>query len=159
MSLRRVNRAALDGTNVSILVSIYRLKCSKFSYGDSLTISKGSRLGSQEQDYQTSGSYKADDPAFTVEAVDYREFLDLLAVNGFGNRVVPAIVLYEHPDMGRVSDLLDGTRFLTGAISGESGEKMLEHEIKCSTMQVYWGDQRKTLNYITGKPRARGTIF
>ncbi len=159
MSLRRVNRAALDGTNVSILVGINQLRCSKFSYGDSLTISKGSRLGSQQQDYETSGSYKTDDPAFTVEAADYRIFMDGLAVNGYGNRSVPVIVLYEHPDLGRVSDLLDGFRFLTNATSGESGEKMLEQEVKCSCMQIYWGDQRKTLNYITGKPRARGTLF
>jgi hypothetical protein len=159
MSLRRVNRIALDGTTVSIVIATNKLRCSKQGYGDSLTIAKGSRLGSQEQDYQTSGSYKTDDISFTVEALDYREYLDTLPSNGFGNKITVATILYEHPDLGSTFDVLDGFRFLSGAMSAEAGEKMLEHEIKASCMQIYWGDKGKTLNYVKGRLRASGTSF
>jgi len=159
MSLRRVNRLAFDGTNVSIIVGTNVLRCTKQSYGDSLTIAKGSALGSQAQDYQTSGSYKTDDCSFTVEAIDYREFTDRLPANGFGNQILNAVILYEHPAMGSVSDMLEGFRLLTNAVSTEAGEKMIEHEIKASCMQIYWGARGATLNFVKGKPRALGTFF
>ncbi len=159
MSLRRVNRIALDGTNVTITVGTFVLKCSKQSYGDSLTTSKGSNLGSQMQDFQTSGSYKTDDPSFTVYAHEYREMMDGFPANGFGNTYVPVTVTYSHPELGSVSDLLENFRFLTQAVSAEAGEKMIEHEVKGSVLQIYWGDKRKTINYVPGKARARGTIF
>lgn len=159
MSLRRVNRLAFDGTNVSIIVGVNIIRCTKMSYGDSLTIAKGSALGSQEQDYQTSGSYKTDDCSFTVEAIDYRELADKLPANGYGNQGYNAIILYEHPAMGSVSDLLTGFRFLSNAVSAEAGEKMIEQEIKASCMQIFWGARGATLNYIKGKPRANATQF
>ncbi len=159
MSLRRVNRIALDGTNVTLTVGTHVLRCSKQGYGDSLTTSKGSNLGSQMQDFQTSGSYKTDDPSFTLYACEYRELMDGFPSNGFGNIYVPVTVTYSHPELGSDSDLLDGFRFLTNAVSAESGEKMIEHEVKGSVMQIYWGYKRKTINYVPGKPRARGTIF
>ena len=159
MSLRRVNKLALDGTTVSIIVGTNVLRCTKQGYGDSLTIAKGSALGSQEQDYQTSGSYKTDDCSFTVEAIEYREFIGRLPVNGFGNVSLSAIILYEHPQMGNDHDLLAGFRLLTNAVSVEAGEKMIEQEIKASCMQIYWTERQATLNYVKGKPRAQGTFF
>jgi len=159
MSLRRVNRIALDGTTVSILIGINKLRVTKQSYGDSLTIATGSALGSQELDYQTAGSYKIDNPKFTVEALDYREYLEKLPSNGFGNLNSTAIILYEHPDLGSTFDMMSGFRFLSGAVSAEAGEKIIEHEIGCSALQIFWGDKGKTLNYVKGRPRARGTFF
>jgi len=159
MSLKRVNKLALDGTTMSIVIGTAVLRCTKASYGDSLTIEKGSALGSQEYDYQTSGSYKTDDFAATVEAIDYREFLLRLPSNGFGNQALNAIILYEHPAMGSDSDLLAGFRLLTNAVSVEAGEKMVAHEIKGSTTQIYWGSRGATLNYVKGKPRAAGLFF
>lgn len=159
MSLRRVNKLALDGTNVSLVIGTSVLRVTKQSYGDSLTIAKGSALGSQEQDYQTSGSYKTDDCSYTVESIDYRNFLSTLPANGFGNKIFSAVILYEHPAMGSDSDLLDGFRFLTNAVSVEAGEKMIEQEIKASCMQIYWGERRATLNFVKGKPRAQGIFF
>lgn len=157
--IRRVNRIALDGTTVTLTVGTHVLKCSKQSYGDSLTTSMVSNLGSQKQDGQTPGSYKTDQPSFTLFAAEYRELLDGFPSNGFGNYFVPVVVTYSHPDLGSTSDLLENFRFLTQSTSAEAGEKAIEQEVKGSCMQIYWGEKRKTLNYIPGKPRARGTIF
>ena len=159
MSFKRVNRAALDGTTVSVIVGASQFRCTKIGYGDSLTIAKGTRLGSQQQDFQTLGSYKTDDISFTMEAVDYREMIDAHAVNGFGNLIGMAIVQYSHPDIGSVSDMIEGFRLLTSAASAEGGEKMLEIEVKASCMQIYWGDRRATLNYVPSRARAKGTFF
>ena len=104
-------------------------------------------MGSQQIDAQTFGTYDTEDPSFEIDSVVYRtQVYPLLRADGFGNEQLPITVVYGHPDIGYDSDLLDGFRFAGGATSPENSSKAQTVEVKGTFLQLYVGNERKTIN-------------
>lgn len=148
MSINRVSRIALDGTTVTIAFGRATIACTKASYGDGLTTGTLSSMGSQSIDARTRGTYKTEQATVSMDSVIFREeMMPLMAVDGFGNEELSAILVsYGHPDLGFDSDALGEARFVGLAAAIENSEKALEVEFKIDFNQLYWGNNRITIN-------------
>lgn len=148
MAITRVNRIALDGTTLTIAFGRVTIACTKASYGDGLTTGTLSSMGSQSVDARTRGTYKTEQATVSMDSVVFRaELMPLMAADGFGNEVLPAIIVaYQHPDLGFDSDALGEARFVGLAAAVENSEKAFEVEFKIDFNQLYWTNERKTVN-------------
>jgi hypothetical protein len=147
MAITRTNRVALDGTTVTVTFGRQIVRLLAQSYSDSLETESGSHMGSQAIDYRTPGIYKTEQVSLKVESAEFREFiLPLFQFDGFGNEKFPIVVGYSHPDIGYDSDMLDLCRVVNMAQATENSAKAFETELKLTTDQIYWGEERKTIN-------------
>lgn len=149
MTIRRVDRIGLDGTTLSVTLGRIQVAALKASYGDKLETATLSEMGSQAIDVRTPGNYSTDEVAISFEAVTFRsEVLPRLQTTGFGNEKLPIVFGFTHPDLGDDSDLLIGCRVTNLAQAIENSNKALEVELKLTTDQIFWGNDRKTINSL-----------
>ncbi len=149
MTMRRVNRNALDGTSIVLMFGRLYIPCLKASYGDKIEPENLTFMGSQQIDAQTTGIYSTDDAKVTMESTVFRaELLPQFQQNGFGNERLSIIFSYSHPDLGDDSDFIDGARFTNIAAAVENSAKAFEVELTIKFTQCYWGDDRKTINAL-----------
>ena len=154
--IQRVRGYELDGTCVSMVIGRTQFDVLKCSYGDKLTPEKLRQMGRQDIDSITRGIYDTDDGKFTVSASVYRaEIMPLLDTEGFGNRVSPLIFCFNHPELGNDSDLLEA-RIVSLGGSAENSAKALEVEVGLIVRQVWWTNERKTINDLGDFPNALG---
>lgn len=147
MRLRRIRGNELDGTTVTVTIGKYQFDALAVSYGDSLQPEKLRQMGSQEIDAMTPGTYETEEGKLRISASVWRgEVAPLLEQNGWGNTEHNVVVSFTHPQIGSDSDMLSRCRLISGTDSHEVGSKPLEHEIKLVYQQVYWTDDRKTIN-------------
>lgn len=147
MTMRRVNKIALDGTNITMMFGRNQVQCTKSSYGDKLETTTISYMGSQAIDARTMGSYSTDEAKVSMESVVFRaEFLPLLQKSGYGNEQIPIVFGYSHPDLGDDSDMLDQCRFTNLAQAIDNSNKALEVEFGIVFNQLYLGEDRITIN-------------
>jgi hypothetical protein len=147
MALRRLGPIAFDGTTINIAIGRTIVPCLKASYGDKLETQTISNMGSQKIDARTPGTYSTEEVSLTFESTKFRELVaPRLQVDGFGNERLQLVVAFSHPDIGYDSDLLDNCRITNGATALENSNKAAEVELKLTTDQIYWTQQRKTIN-------------
>lgn len=149
MTMRHVDRIALDGTTVSVTFGRVEIKALKASYGDKIETTTLTEMGSQKIDYRTRGTYSTEEGKLTFESSTFRAiFGPLLQIDGFGNERIPLVIGYTHPDLGDDSDLLFQAQFVGLAQALENSNKALETEVTIVYNQIYWTDQRKTINQL-----------
>lgn len=151
MPIRRVASSELDGTTVTISLGSTQVACAEGTYGDSIERGNYTPMGSQGGGRRTRGMYKTVEWTFKISSFDFRTIImPALPKVGFGNVVFPIIVGVKHPDLGDDSDLLESCMFsnLDAAVKNSSEVMMLD--IKGTTQQVYWGDERRTINVPDG---------
>lgn len=149
MAINRVERVALDGGNVTIAFGKVIAECKKISYGDALEPENVLAMGSQAISAQTDGTYKVEDAKVTMDAAEFRAVIQpALDANGFGNRRFDIIVGFQHADLGSDSDALGNARFVGLSTASEAAAKALEVEFTIKFTQLYWGDDRKTINRV-----------
>lgn len=147
--LTRVAGIGFDGSSVSTTIGKVPIQLIKASYGDSLETQWVQLMGQQTQGEQSMGSYKTTELSITMTAFVFRTvFLPAMPQNGGGNIYLPLVIGRSHPQLGDDSDLLDACRILNLSAAVENSAKVEEIELKGSITQIYWGDSRKTLNYI-----------
>lgn len=147
MTMRRVNKIALDGTSITMMFGRNQVACTKASYADKLETATLSHMGSQAIDARTMGSYSTEEAKVSMDSVVFRaEFQPLLQKSGYGNEQIPIVFGYSHPDLGDDSDLLDQCRFTGLAQAVENSNKALEVEFGIVFNQLYLGDDRRTIN-------------
>jgi hypothetical protein len=157
MAIRRINRIALDGSTVALMFGRHEIPCTKATYGDALEPEVLRYMGSQKQDAQTAGTYKTTDGKVSMDAVIFRTMLyPLFRTDGYGNEKLPITVVYGSPDLGYESDLLDAARFMGLDEADEASSKASEVEFTISFLQLYVGNERKTINTLdmTATPAA-----
>jgi hypothetical protein len=144
MTMRRVEKIALDGTSITMMFGRNQIACTKASYADKIETTAVSFMGSQAIDARTVGSYSTEE---SMDSVVFRaEFMPLLQRSGFGNEQIPIVFGYSHPDLGDDSDMLDQCRFTGTSQAIEASNKALEVEFGIVFNQLYLGDDRKTIN-------------
>jgi hypothetical protein len=149
MTMKRVNRVGLDGTTVTIAFGRIQVPCISISYGDKVEPQNLSHMGVQEISEQSEGTYSTTNAKVKMTAVVFRADLKpLLQQNGFGAERLSVIVSESHPDLGDDSDLLDGARFVGIEAASENSNKVKEVDFEISFTQLYWGDERKTINKL-----------
>ncbi len=148
MAINRVNRIALDGTTLTIAFGRAVIACTKASYGDGIETTTLSSMGSQSIDARTPGTYKVEDAKVSMDSVIFREeMMPLMAVDGFGNEILPAIIVaYQQADLGFDSDALGEARFIGLTAAVENSNKAFEVEFGIVFNQLYWTNDRKTIN-------------
>lgn len=151
MAIRRVANIGLDGTTVTFTIGKTEIRCIKASYADSLEPAFLTNMGSQEQDEQSPGTYKTEQGSVTMSSMRFRtEFMPRMPKTGGGNKRQSIVVGRQHPDLGDDSDLLEGCRFINLAAAVENSNKVEEVELKFTIQQIYWTDERKTINNLAG---------
>ncbi len=149
MTMRRVNRIALDGTTVNITIGRHLIACISASYGDKLETETLTPMGFQTIEERTRGTYKTEDAKIKMSAVTFRaELAPLLPKEGYGVVPIPIVIGYSHPDLGSDSDLLARARFSGIAQAVENSAKVLEVEFGLIFDQLYLTDRRITLNVL-----------
>jgi hypothetical protein len=147
MTMRRVEKIALDGTSITMMFGRNQIACTKASYADKIETTAVSFMGSQAIDARTVGSYSTEEAKVSMDSVVFRaEFMPLLQRSGFGNEQIPIVFGYSHPDLGDDSDMLDQCRFTGTSQAIEASNKALEVEFGIVFNQLYLGDDRKTIN-------------
>lgn len=148
MAFRRVNGLELDGTSVTVTIGRYEFPVLKASYGDKLVTETVSHMGSQRIDGRTPGKYETDEGKFSMTAsVARADFIPLLSQYAWGNVSVPVIFSFTHPTLGSDSDYLN-VRVVSTATAPENAAKALELEFSMAVDQIWWTDQRKTINRL-----------
>lgn len=149
MRLRRISGHELDGSTVTITIGKYQFYALAVSYGDSLQPEKLRQMGGQEIDAITEGTYETEEGKLRVSASVWRgEIAPLLEQNGWGNVGHSVVVSFTHKQLGSDSDLLADCRLISNTDAPEAGSKPLEHEIKLVYRQIFWTDDRKTINRL-----------
>lgn len=147
--MQRVLGLEHDGSTVAITIGRTQIDCLSMSYGDKLQPEELRNMGSQQIDALTPGTYTTDEAKVKMASSTFRaEFMPLVDKNGFGNRALPIVSTFTHPDTGTDSDLLDGCRFIGIAAAVENSAKANEIEFAIKPRQIYWTDQRKTINAL-----------
>lgn len=147
MTMRRISKIALDGTNITMMFGRNQVPCTKASYADKIETATLSHMGSQAIDARTMGTYSTEEAKVSMDSVVFRaEFEPLLQKAGYGNEQIPIVFGYSHPDLGDTSDMLDQCRFTGLSQALENSNKALEVEIGIVFNQLYVGDDRRTIN-------------
>lgn len=154
--IQRVRGYEMDGTTIAMVIGRTQFDVLKCSYGDKLSTEKLRQMGRQDIDAVTPGTYDTDDGKFSVSASVFRaEIAPLLDVEGFGNRVIPVIFAFNHPELGSDSDLMEA-RIVSLAGAGENSAKPLEVEVGLVIRQIWWTNERKTINRLGDFPNSLG---
>jgi hypothetical protein len=145
--MKRVVGIEFDGSTVKVTIGRTEIPCLAASYGDNLQPEKLREMGSQQIDAITNGTYETDEAKIKMASSVFRGvFMPLVDSSGFGNRSLPVVCSFEHPDLGGDSDYLDGCRFTKLGAAMEASAKANEVEFGLTVRQIYWTDQRKTIN-------------
>jgi hypothetical protein len=145
MRFQRVRGLELDGTAITMTIGRYQFDVLKSSYGDSLNVEKLRQMGHQAIDAITPGIYETDDGKISMsESVFRGEFMPLVEQYGFGNTIHPITFSFTNPYTGSDSDLLLA-RIVGITGSNENTAKPSEKEFKLVVQQIYWTDDRKTI--------------
>lgn len=145
--MRRVIGLALDGSTVTIAVGRTQVPCISAEYGDNLATEVLRRMGEQIIAGRTPGQYETEEGKIKLSANDFRSYLmPLVQVDGMGNERLVIVVSFYHPDCGGDSDALVNVRFVGIKEAIEASAKAIEVELKMVYDQVYWTDQRITIN-------------
>lgn len=154
--IQRIRGYELDGTTITMVIGRTQFDILKCSYGDKLSPEKLRQMGRQDIDSITRGTYDTDDGKFSVAASVFRgELAPLLDVEGFGNRVIPVIFCFNHPELGNDSDLMEA-RIISLSGSGENSSKPNENELGLIIRQIWWTNERKTINDLGDFPNSLG---
>lgn len=149
--LRRVAGVGFDGSTVSIGIGKADIRCLSSSYGDSLKPEALSYMGSQRIDEMSPGSYETEEAKLKMSSKVFRtELMPLLPQHGFGNVRIPITVTRSHPDLGDDSDLLENCRLTNIPAALENSAKLEEVELTFKPQQIYWTNERKTINALQG---------
>jgi hypothetical protein len=143
---RRVEGLEFDGTSSTMTVGTTVVPTLSFGYGDKLQPEKVRDQGSQKIDALTLGTYETSDGKVKMrKSVFFSDFLPALEQSGFGNTLWNAIFSSDHPEMGGSSDSVF-CRFTGIEAASENSNKGLEVEFGLTVVQVFWGDERKSIN-------------
>ncbi len=155
MSLTKVTGVGFDGTSYTITIGKLIIPILKKDYSDMLEPGEFLRyMGSQTQDEQGLGTYKTSEFTLVMSSRVFRvDFLPAMPQNGGGNLLLPIVVGRQHPTLGDDSDLLSGCRFTNWAAALENSNKLEETPLKGTVTQIFWGDSRRTINYLTAEQR------
>ena len=154
--IQRVRGVELDGTNITMVIGRTQIDVLKCSYGDKLSPEKLRQMGRQDIDSITRGTYDTDDGKFSVSASVFRsDLMPLLDTEGFGNRPIPVIFCFNHPEIGSDSDLMEA-RIISISGSGENSSKPNENELGLIIRQIWWTNERKTINDLGDFPNSLG---
>jgi hypothetical protein len=146
MRYRRVRGLELDGTSITMTIGRYQFDILKSSYGDSLNVEKLRQMGHQTIDAITPGIYETEDGKISLsESVFRGELMPLVQRYGWGNDPHAIIFSYTNPFTGSDSDQLLA-RIIGTTATGENTAKPLEKELKLVVSQIFWTDNRKTIN-------------
>lgn len=147
--IRRVKGIELDGTTTIMTVMRTEIPCLGASYGDNLAPEKLRQMGSQQIDAITMGTYETEEGKVRMSASNFRGlFFPLVDQHGFGNRDVPVIFSFYHPQLGNDSDLLEGCRFIKLTQALEASSKAQEVEFGIILRQIRWTERRITINAL-----------
>jgi hypothetical protein len=147
MTMKSVNRIAIDGTTVTATLGRLQLPLTKASYSDALETEELRRMGEQIIAAVTPGAYKPGEISLEMSSADFRSLLvPAMQTDGFGLEQIALVITETHPDLGTDSDLIDGFRFTNLSSAHEASATVEKVEIKGKCVQVYWGDERKTIN-------------
>lgn len=153
MPFRQVNGIGLDGTNVTATFGKIEVPIVSATYGDKLEPGTLSFMGAQQNDERTPGTYSVDEITIKVSTIIFRtRILTAMPQYGGGNILIPIVIGYEHPDIGTDSDLLDQCRITQWPQTTENSNTPLQVELKANSLQIFWSDQRKTINQLRGQP-------
>jgi hypothetical protein len=149
--MKRAVGRGLDGSTVRITLGKIEVSALSAQYGDKLESATLSPMGSQEIQEETDGTYSTEEVTVKVSALEFRtKLLPAMPKNGGGNVRMPMGVSFEHPDLGTDSDMLENFRIKNWPSAVENSNAAFEVELKGSCTQVYWGEDRKTINRLSG---------
>ena len=147
--MKRVIGIGLDGSTVTVSIGRTQIPCLAAEYGDNLSTEVLRRMGEQIIAERTPGQYETDEGKLKFSAVDFRTlFAPRLQTDGAGSENLTIVVSFFHPDLGGDSDALGFVRFVGIKEALEASAKALEVEIKMVYNQVWWTNQRITINKI-----------
>lgn len=153
MGLRRVVGAGLDGSTVTLTIGKIEVPAISASYGDKLDKAKLAHMGAQQTDEITLGTYDAPEGEIKVSSVTFRSIImPAMPPYAGGNVRLPIIVGFEHPDLGSDSDFLEDCYLNNWAQAVQNSNAAFEVPLKVTIRQIYWTDQRKTINQLRGLP-------
>jgi hypothetical protein len=142
----RVIDVEFDGSSVKCIIGRTEIPLLGSSYGDNLQPEKVRQMGGQLIDAVTIGTYETDEGKIKMRSSVFRGiFMPLVDLYGFGNRVLPVVFSFEHPDIGSDSDALT-CRFTKIAAAQEASNKGHEVELGLTVTQIWWTDRRVTIN-------------
>jgi hypothetical protein len=145
--MKRVLGLEHDGSTVAMTIGRTQIPLTAAAYGDNISPEKLRMMGSQKIDAITPGTYDTDDGSIKMPMSVFRaEFAPLMDQYGFGNRPLPIVFSFTHPDTGSDSDLLEECRILGIKEALENTNKPNEVEFKFMTRQIRWTDRRITIN-------------
>lgn len=151
MGIRRVVGASLDGSNVRVILGKTEVPALSASYADRLETADLSYMGRQQIDETTQGTYARDDGELKISSVIFRaEFMPRMPLRGGGNIRIPLIIAFSHPELGSDSDLLEACRIVNWAAAVQNSNASLETTLKLKYRQIFWTEQRKTINDLDG---------
>ena len=152
MTLRRVANLGLDGSTVTVTFGKIQVPAITASYADKLEKGKLSPMGSQEITEITPGSYSTEDWKIKVSAVTFRTLImPAMPKTGGGNVRMQIVVGRTHPDLGDDSDMLDGCYIGNIPAALENSNKAEEVELSGTVRQIFWTDERKTINQLASE--------
>jgi hypothetical protein len=149
MSIRRVSKIAADGTTLTITFGTHQAKVLSISYGDHVETQQMSHAGSQAIDAETQGTYGVDDGVVKMESLEFRQsIMPLMRIDGFGADQFPIVVTDSHPQFGDDSDLLDRAHFVGLKAARDNSNNVATVEFGIKYQQVWWGNDRRTINRL-----------
>lgn len=149
--IKRVVGLGLDGSNVESTFGKLPIPLVSASYGDKLEPGTLSKMGAQQIDEVTQGTYAIDEVSLKMSAVDFRTILmPAMPQHGGGNVRIPVVISISHPDLGDDSDLIESLRIINWAAAVENSNTAQTVELKGMATQIRWTHQRKTINQLRG---------
>ena len=147
----RVIGVEFDGSSAHITFGVHEIPFLKADYGDSLKPDPVRQTGSQAIAAYTPGQYEVKEAKITFRSSVFRALLlPRLPGGGFGNVRISLVVNVIHPEIGADSDLLQNARLMDVAAAIEASNKGLEVETTWQPDQIYWGSERKHINFLPG---------
>jgi len=149
---KRIEGLGLDGSTVSIMLGKIEVPMISATYGDKLEVGELSYMGGQQIDELTQGKYSTSEITFEVSEVILRTvIIPNMPNRGMGVVRIPSVVIKKsHPDLGSDSDQLAGCRLIDWAAAINNSQEAFKTSLKAKCRQVFWTDQRKTINLLRG---------
>jgi hypothetical protein len=144
--MKRVLGLEHDGSTVAMTIGRTQIELTEASYGDNLSPEKLRQMGSQVINAITPGTYDTEDGVIKMPMSVFRaEFAPLMDQYGFGNRVLPVVFSFVHPDTGSDSDALEARILgIKEALANTNAPNIVE--LKMVVRQIWWTDMRITIN-------------
>jgi len=154
MTVRSVSRTTFDGTTLSITFGRHTVPCISASYGDKVDPQHLSAMGSQQIDEVTEGGYSTERGSIKMTAKTFRSIVaPLMQERGFGSERIGVVATFYHPDTGDDSDYLEGCRIIGLKQALENSNSATTVELELDYCQIYWTNDRITINKLdTSEP-------